>query len=120
MRPCVTPRGVTYDCFDNITEHGPSVSYDSSSATSSVPCTYRKCAGSAPFSDISCGTVCTTYDDEWKSDQPASPISSITGMSHCGGSSYGWYQASTKPLRTSVGYVRSFAFLLPRWLYGMF
>ena len=63
MRPSVTPRGVTYDCFDSIVEHGPSVLYSSISATFSVPCTNWKCAGSAPFSDISCGIVRITYDD---------------------------------------------------------
>src|SRR3954470_23053946 len=103
MRPSVTPRGVTYACFESIAEHGPSVSYDSISATVSVPCTYWKWAGSAPFSDISCGIVRITYELVNQSLHAGSPISGITGISHFGASSNGWYQASTKPLRSITG-----------------
>ena len=44
----------------------------------------------------------------------------MTGISHFGASSYGWYHASTKPLRSTTGYVRTRALRFVRWLYGMF
>ena len=102
--------------MDNITEHGPSVSYLSISATVSVPWTNWKCAGSTPFSFISCGMVRMTYDDEVKSLHARSPISGITGISHTGASSNGWYHASTNPLRSTTGYDRNVALRFVRWL----
>src|ERR1700730_9028946 len=44
----------------------------------------------------------------------------MTGISHFGASSYGWYHASTKPLRSTTGYVRTRALRFVHWLYGMF
>jgi hypothetical protein len=45
-----------------------------------------------------------TYDVRITVDQSASPASSGTsGISHIGGSPWGWYQLSTTPLRSTVG-----------------
>ena len=42
----------------------------------------------------------------------------MTGISHFGASSNGWYHASTNPLRSTTGYVRTRALRFVRWLYG--
>ena len=83
----------------------------------SVLCTYRKCARSTEFSAISChaagiGTTRVAVSLHCS----GSENSSTSGTSHIGGSSKGWYQASTTPLRSMTGYVRRRAARLTRSL----
>ena len=98
------PRGVGNFCVDRMTASGKPVVYSSISGTVAVLCTKRKCAASTVFSAISWAQASITYSVRITVDQSESPVSSGTsGMSHCGGSSCGWYHASTTPLRSTTG-----------------
>src|SRR5690606_21917742 len=103
MRPSTTPRGVGNFCDDRMTASGNTVVYSSSSGTVAGLWTWRKWAASTAFSAISWQRAAIADWVQPDTYQMGSSSSGTSGTSHIGSSPWGWYQANTRPLRSTVG-----------------